>query len=85
VKFLVQEISSLHAKYMSAFHKNIVTKLFPWNWYYMDIPYYMDVPKSPVSWRNYQYPYSSASSSCQGLGLSDGTFMWSGYRHHHNP
>lgn len=33
--------------------QNIVTKLFPWNCYYIDIP------KSLVSGRHYRYPYSS--------------------------
>jgi hypothetical protein len=59
--------------------QNIVTKLFPWDCYYMDIP------KSLVSGRHYWYHYSSASSSCQGLGLSNVIFRWSGYYHLDNP
>jgi len=59
--------------------QNIVTNLFPWDCYYIDIP------KSLVSGRHYRYPYSSASSSCQGWGLSNVIFSQCGYHHLHNP
>lgn len=53
--------------------QNIVTKLFPSD------RYYIDIPQSLVSGRHHQYPYSSASSSCHSLGLSNVIFSWHGY------
>jgi hypothetical protein len=57
----------------------IVTKLFPLDCYYIDIP------KSQVSERHYRYPHYSASSSCQSLGLSNVIFSWCSYHYPHNP